>query len=105
MSQEAQGWIGSLIEMSPKFRASPDEALKHNWLAGEKSARQKFCVNPQVLMNLHSCRTGSKLLCELLSVFAQFLDGNDVQDIRETFQTLDSDNNGVIDTEELRVAY
>ena len=78
MSQEAQSFIDTLLVRNAKFRSTADDALKHKWLAGEKSARQQFTVHPQVLMNLHSCRSGSKLLCELLSVFVQFLDGNDV---------------------------
>lgn len=58
------------------------------------------------MMNLGRSGNAHELHYELLKVFTQFLDENkDLRDIRETFLSMDDDNTGAIEIEELRGAF
>lgn len=41
----------------------------------------------------------------MLNLFTQFLDDEDINAIRETFQAMDEDNSGLIEIEELEKAF
>lgn len=56
-------------------------------------------------MNLHSVNKPCDLLYELLVLFCQFLNDEDIKQIRETFLFMDEDNSGSIDVEELKEAF
>lgn len=57
------------------------------------------------MMNL--CRSGHahELHYELMIVFTQFLTDDDLKNIRDTFLSMDDDNTGTIEVEELRGAF
>lgn len=83
----------------------PKVALEHSWLSSEKSAKIKFAPHPQVMMNLGRSGNAHELHYELLVLFTQFLNDKDLKDIRETFLSMDEDNTGTIEVEELRDAF
>mmetsp|Transcript_17233 Transcript_17233/g.29021 ORF Transcript_17233/g.29021 Transcript_17233/m.29021 type:complete len:175 (+) Transcript_17233:547-1071(+) len=105
ISPKAKNWIDSLLELTPGDRATPEQALAHEWLSDKHSAYIKYQIHPVVLTNLRECYKPHYLHYEMLNIFTQFLDDSDVKAIRETFQSLDQDNSGSIEIDELRHAY
>ena len=81
----------------------PDNALEHKWMTIIPEVRYK--IYPDVMLNLHSCHKPHRLHFEILTLFVQFLDDEDIRHIRETFQSMDYDNGGDIEMAELRKAY
>ena len=57
------------------------------------------------MMNLHDCDHPGQLLFEFLLLFCQFLNDDDLRAIRETFQSMDDDDSGIIDSNEIRKAF
>lgn len=82
ISKDAKDWIDNCLELDPSRRLTADQAIQHKWLASHKDLHK---LNIEVLMNLHSINTPSKLLYELLVLFCQFLNDEDIKIIRETF--------------------
>jgi len=86
VSPEAKDWIDKMLELDPKDRMTPDDALAHPWLETVLSGNiKKYHIHPSVMLNLHGCNEPSQLLYELLVLFTQFLNDDDIKAIRETF--------------------
>ena len=78
-----------------------EQALDHQWLSGKDSATITYPIHHKVLMNLHGCHHAHELHFQLLIVFTQFLVDKEIREIRETFQSIDTDYSGDMDVEEL----
>jgi len=57
------------------------------------------------MLNLKACKETVQLHYELLTLMVQFLKDDDLKHIEQTFMSMDQDNSGTIDHEELRNAY
>lgn len=93
------------MKLRPERRYKPNDALSHEWLSSKTAAVLVNNVHPEVLHNLHSCNSLTELHYELLLIFTMFLNDKDIDMIRETFQSLDDDNSGTIEIDELRDCY
>lgn len=83
-----------------------EQALQHPWLkALNQDVKKGIQKYHKVLLNLHDIRKPCLLLYELLVLFCQFLDDDDIKEIRSAFQHMDEDNSGIIECEELKIAY
>jgi Ca2+-binding EF-hand superfamily protein len=80
-------------------------ALEHTWLKGPNSAVIDYPVHPHVMMNIGRSSNANELHYEMLILFTQFLDDRDIMDIRETFLSMDHDNTGTIEIDELKEAF
>jgi len=80
-------------------------SLEHPWLKGEKSATIKYPIHPHVMMNIGNSKQAHELHYEMLILFTQFLDDREIMDIRETFLSMDEDNTGTIEVDELKQAF
>jgi len=89
VSADAKDWIDKILERSPDKRLTSDEAMRHKWInqviENKDSKFKKFKLHNEVMMNLHGCERPSKLLYELLILFCQFLNDDDIKAIKETF--------------------
>ena len=56
-------------------------------------------------MNLRGCKEPCRLQYEMLVLFTQFLNDDEIKAIRETFQSIDVDNSGSIEIAELKEAF
>ena len=81
--------------------------MDHKWLKilETDTLRRKYRIHPLVMKNLSSCNQPCQLHFAMLSLFTQFLDDDDINAIRETFQAMDEDNSGQIEIEELEKAF
>ena len=57
------------------------------------------------MMSLSRSGSAHELHYQLVIVFTQFLSDKDLKDIRETFLSMDEDNTGTIEVDELRDAF
>lgn len=57
------------------------------------------------MMNLGRSKNANELHYEILILFTQFLDNRDIMDIQETFLSMDEDNTGTIEVDELKEAF
>ena len=83
----------------------PEVAQEHAWLKGPSSAVIDYPVHPHVMMNIGRSNNANELHYELLILFTQFLHDRDIMDIRETFLSMDHDNTGTIEIDELKEAF
>ena len=83
----------------------PEVSLEHSWLKGPNSAVIDYPVHPHVMMNIGRSTNANELHYEMLILFTQFLDDRDIMDIRETFLSMDHDNGGTIEIDELKLAF
>ena len=80
-------------------------SLEHAWLKGPDSAVIDYPVHPHVMMNIGRSSNANELHYEMLILFTQFLEDHDIMDIRETFLSMDHDNTGTIEIDELKEAF
>ena len=81
--------------------------MEHPWLKALETdtLKRMYKIHPLVMKNLSSCGQPCQLHFVMLSLFTQFLDDEDINAIRETFQAMDEDNSGQIEIEELEKAF
>lgn len=94
-----------MLKGKPEQRMKPIVGIEHAWLKGQNSATINYPVHPHVMMNLGRSSNANELHYEMLILFTQFLDDGDIMDIRETFLSMDEDNTGTIEVEELKEAF
>lgn len=105
ISKEAQDFISKLIDSEVADRYSSDQGLHDVWLSGPNSARINYKVHASVMLNLRECIEPHQMHFIFLALLVQFLDDDEIKLIRETFQSMDADNTGTIEIDELREAY
>lgn len=103
ISKDAQNWVQRMLEPIPKDRFTNEQQMEHPWLKvlETDTLRRKYRIHPLVMKNLSSCNQPCQLHFVMLSLFTQFLDDEDINAIRETFQAMDEDNSGQIEIDEL----
>jgi Ca2+-binding EF-hand superfamily protein len=74
-------------------------------LCGPNSARINYTIHASVMLNLRECIEPHQMHFMFLALLVQFLDDDEIKLIRETFQSMDADNTGTIEIDELREAY
>lgn len=104
VSNEAKDLIKKLI-VRPERRMTAGEALQHPWMRHHGLA-DRAQMNAQLrslkVGNMKRFAKGQKLKQVALMAIAVQSDPNDIADLKNIFQALDVDNNGMITFEELQ---
>lgn len=102
VSNDAKDLITNLLKLQPQERMSAKEALNHIWIR-EKAPRAQSCpLQSSLFENLRSFRSTNKLKKAALHVIASQLSEDRIRSLRETFQALDANGDGMLSVRELK---
>lgn len=106
LSAECKDLIKKMIIVDRTKRITGEEALAHPWF--DKCLKQKAgttdLIEEGVLMRLRQFKGSSTLKKAALNVLVKMLQPNEVEDLRQLFQKIDTDNSGFIEIHELERA-
>ena len=97
LSDECKDFILSLLQKPPDKRLSAAEALKHSWITGESVA----AITEDLLLNLATFGTANQLKQLIVKTVAANLDRKHRKEYEAQFMSLDLQNDGHLDAEEL----
>lgn len=103
MSEEAKEFISSLLIADPTQRPTAAEALKHPWiLKFYKQRKNARMLSKNVIKNLKKFNSERRLEMAVISYIANYLtQAQNNQILRETFELMDKDHDGVLSKQEL----
>jgi calcium-dependent protein kinase len=106
LSPECKDLIRKMIVANPSKRISGEQALKHPWF--EKCIKRREgttdLIEEGVLKRLRQFKGSSTLKKAALNVLVKMLSPTDIENLRQLFQKLDTDNSGNIELNELQKA-
>ncbi|KAG5243110.1 calcium-dependent protein [Salix suchowensis] len=101
ISESAKSLVGQMLEPDPKLRLSAKHVLEHPWLLNAKKA-PNVPLGDVVKSRLKQFSMMNRFKRKALRVIADFLSTEEVEDIKEMFKRMDTDNDGIISIEELK---
>ncbi|CAN6874542.1 unnamed protein product [Brassica oleracea] len=103
ISESAKDFVKKLLVKDPRARLTAAQALSHAWVREGGNATD-IPVDISVLNNLRQFVRYSRLKQFALRALASTLDEAEISDLRDQFDAIDVDKNGVISLEEMRQA-
>jgi len=97
LSDQCKDFILCLLQKPPDKRLSAAEALKHGWITGEDVS----ALTEDILLNLATYGTSNQLKQLIVRTVAANLDRKHRKEYEEQFISLDLQNDGKLDSEEL----
>jgi len=98
LSDTAKDFVTGLIKKETKHRMSADECLKHPWLSGSAGHDD---LGSKLLSDLCNYSQATKLKKVLVRMLSNELTDADHMALKQQFETLDADGNGLVTHEEL----
>ena len=103
VSAEARDLISSMLVVNPAKRATTEKVLRHEWFSiFEVQARPQ--VPLRILERLKRHHRPRKLRSEVLKVVVKLLSNEEINELRQAFEAIDTQNTGFITVEELQQA-
>ncbi|KAM7524527.1 hypothetical protein LguiA_014429 [Lonicera macranthoides] len=101
VSDNAKDLVKKMLNPDPKHRLTAQEVLDHPWIQNSKKA-PNVSLGETVKARLKQFSIMNKLKKRALRVIAEQLSAEEVADIKEGFQVMDTGNKGKINIEELK---
>ncbi|CAN0927918.1 Calcium-dependent protein kinase 13 [Linum grandiflorum] len=101
ISDTAKSLVKAMLEPDPKLRLTAKQVIEHPWLQNAKKA-PNVPLGDVVKSRLKQFSMMNRFKRKALRVIAEFLSVEEVEDIKETFKKMDTDNDGIISIEELK---
>ncbi|CAN1303591.1 Calcium-dependent protein kinase 13 [Linum perenne] len=115
ISESAKSLVKAMLEPDPKVRLTAKQVLgianfsclmlmfsvEHSWLVNAKKA-PNVPLGDVVRARLKQFSMMNRFKRKALRVIADFLSGEEVEDIKEMFKKMDTDKDGIISIEELK---
>ncbi|KAK4759429.1 hypothetical protein SAY87_022560 [Trapa incisa] len=102
VSDNAKDLVKKMLEPDPKKRLSAQKVLEHPWVQNAKKA-PNVSLGETVRARLKQFSVMNKLKKRALKVIAEHLSVEEVAGIKEGFHTMDTNNRGKVNIDELRV--
>ncbi|KAF5940968.1 hypothetical protein HYC85_022135 [Camellia sinensis] len=102
ISESAKSLVQQMLEPDPKLRLTAKQVLEHAWLQNAKKA-PNVPLGDVVKSRLKQFSMMNRFKRKALRVITDFLSIEEVEDIKETFRKIDTDNDGIVSIEELKV--
>jgi len=97
----ARDIISQMMSMDESDRPSAETVLHHRWL-DEKAPKQKRTIANDLGARLKAFKASTRLKRVALTVIAQQLKDEDLEELKRTFEELDADGNGTLSPAEIR---
>ena len=110
VSASAKDFVSKLLELKPGNRMSAKEALEHPWIresaliAKGSSQQEDPLVQERILSSLRSFRGISKFKKLALTAIAHQLLDSEINELKRTFASVDTDGDGTLNVSEIREA-
>ncbi|KAI9115921.1 hypothetical protein K1719_012851 [Acacia pycnantha] len=104
ISESAKSLVRQMLEPDPKLRLTAKQVLEHPWLQNAKKA-PNVPLGDVVKSRLKQFSMMNRFKRKALRVIADFLSTEEVEDIKEMFKKMDSDNDGIVSVEELKTGF
>ncbi|OIT29799.1 PREDICTED: calcium-dependent protein kinase 13-like [Nicotiana attenuata] len=101
VSDSAKNLVRQMLEPDPKLRLTAKEVLEHHWLLNAKKA-PNVPLGDMVKSRLKQFALMNRFKRKALRVIADFLSSEEVEDLKEMFSKIDTDNDGIVSIEELK---
>ncbi|GAA0172000.1 non-receptor serine/threonine protein kinase [Lithospermum erythrorhizon] len=103
ISNSAKDFVRKILVKDPRARLTAAQALSHPWVR-EGGSASDIPLDISVLKNMRQFVTYSRLKQLALRALAGTVDEQELADLRDQFDAIDVDKNGVISLEEMRQA-
>ncbi|XP_019172026.1 PREDICTED: calcium-dependent protein kinase 18-like [Ipomoea nil] len=103
ISNSAKDFVKKILVKDPYARLTAAQALSHPWVR-EGGIASDIPLDISVLSNMRQFVKYSRLKQIALRALATTLDQEELSDLRDQFEAIDVDKNGVITLEEMRLA-
>ncbi|XVE62053.1 hypothetical protein DITRI_Ditri06bG0088100 [Diplodiscus trichospermus] len=104
ISESAKSLVRQMLEPDPKLRLTAKQVLEHPWLQNAKKA-PNVPLGDVVKSRLKQFSMMNRFKRKALRVIADFLSVEEVEDIKEMFKKMDTDNDGIVSIEELKAVF
>merc|ERR1712154_257539 len=94
VSEDAKNLIRMLLKMNPRDRYTAEQALNHEWIKNKAPKAVNVNLQQGFVDNLVGFRSANKFKKAALQVIATQLDGSKIKDLKNIFQSLDTDSSG-----------
>nr|ACG37185.1 calcium-dependent protein kinase, isoform AK1 [Zea mays] len=101
VSDNAKDLVRHMLEPDPKLRLTAKQVLEHHWLQNAKKA-PNVPLGDIVKSRLKQFSRMNRFKRRALRVIADHLSAEEVEDIKDMFKTMDTDNDGIVSYEELK---
>ncbi|KAG6535545.1 hypothetical protein ZIOFF_000567 [Zingiber officinale] len=101
VSESAKNLVQQMLEPDPKLRLTAKQVLEHSWLQNAKKA-SNVPLGDVVKSRLKQFSRMNRFKRRALRVIADHLSTEEVEDIKEMFRMMDTDNDGIVSHEELK---
>lgn len=102
VSEDAKALIKNLLQMNPKERYTAEQALNDVWIKEKAPKTKDVNLQDGFVDKLRGFLSQNKLKKAALQVIASSLDDKQIQALRETFQALDENGDGLLTAAELK---
>ncbi|KAH7306731.1 hypothetical protein KP509_22G027200 [Ceratopteris richardii] len=101
VSEKAKSLVRQMLEPDPRRRLTAQQVLDHPWLQNAKQAPD-VPLGDAVRARLKQFSAMNKLKKKALQIIAEFLSGEEVESLKNTFNMMDTDKTGVISFEQFK---
>uniref|UniRef100_A0A1J3D0N8 non-specific serine/threonine protein kinase n=1 Tax=Noccaea caerulescens TaxID=107243 RepID=A0A1J3D0N8_NOCCA len=101
ISETAKSLVRQMLEPDPKRRLTAKQVLEHPWIQNAKKA-PNVPLGDVVRSRLKQFSVMNRFKRKALRVITEFLSTEEVEDIKEMFNKMDTDNDGIVTIEELK---
>lgn len=101
ISEHAKNLVRQMLEPDPKLRLTAKQVLEHPWLLNAKKA-PNVPLGDVVKSRLKQFSMLNRFKRKALKVIADHLSIEEVEDIKEMFRMMDTDNDGTVSLDELK---
>lgn len=101
VSENAKDLVRRMLEPDPKLRLTARQVLEHTWLQNAKKA-PNVPLGDVVKSRLKQFSRMNRFKRRALRVIADHLSAEEVEDIKDMFKLMDTNNDGIVTYEELK---
>eukprot|EP00931_Biecheleriopsis_adriatica_P018158 TRINITY_DN12799_c0_g2_i1.p1 TRINITY_DN12799_c0_g2~~TRINITY_DN12799_c0_g2_i1.p1 ORF type:complete len:535 (+),score=142.81 TRINITY_DN12799_c0_g2_i1:78-1682(+) len=102
ISEDAKGLIRMMLKFEKGQRYTAEQALQHEWIRCQAPRAETVSLQEGLVKNLRGFRSQNRLKKAALQVIAGQLSESQIKGLRETFEMLDINGDGLLTKEELR---
>mmetsp|Transcript_75494 Transcript_75494/g.152707 ORF Transcript_75494/g.152707 Transcript_75494/m.152707 type:complete len:472 (+) Transcript_75494:89-1504(+) len=102
ISEDAKGLIRMLLKFDPMQRLTAEQALQHEWIRCRAPRATTVSLQAGIVDNLRAFQSQHKMKKAALHIIAGQLSEEKIKVLRQTFEALDANGDGLLTSQELK---